>query len=198
MELHDKKYPIADKDLINKKFGKWTVLRKAGHNKRGESHWLCKCDCGTEKIVKEASLLRGASKSCGCLVKELNSFRYTKPSGVVSSNRVYDRYKKGAIKKGRAFELTKEEFIYLTSNNCYYCGSKPKNICNIGKIGDYTYNGIDRIDNTKGYIIDNCITCCETCNRAKLKMTKFDFLEWIDRVYIHQHELNNHAIKKGL
>lgn len=186
MELHDKKYLIPDKDLINKKFGRWTVLKKAGYNKRGESHWLCKCDCGKEKIVKEASLLRGTSKSCGCITKELN-FNKSKPYGVTSSNRVYDWYKRHAIENNRIFELTKDEFLNLTSFNCYYCGEKPNHVCKKGKIGEYIYNGIDRIDNTKGYTHNNCVPCCEKCNRAKLKMGKNEFLEWIDKIYLYQH-----------
>lgn len=58
------------------------------------------------------------------------------------------------------FELTKEQFYNLISQPCYYCGDKEKE-----------FNGIDRIDSQKGYIIDNCVTCCEYCNKMKLDYT---------------------------
>lgn len=56
-------------DLVGEKFGRWTVLKDVG-NKKGCSYWLCRCDCGTERIVLGGSLKSGDSKSCGCLQKE--------------------------------------------------------------------------------------------------------------------------------
>lgn len=44
---------------------------------------------------------------------------------------------------------------------------------------DYTYNGIDRVNNDIGYIKNNCIPCCKICNRAKNSMSYDDFLNWI-------------------
>ena len=38
-------------DITNQKFNRWTVLSRADNNKRGEAMWLCRCDCGKEKIV---------------------------------------------------------------------------------------------------------------------------------------------------
>lgn len=65
-------------DLINRKFGRLTVIRfhKIIHkrDKRGKNrdvgYWLCKCACGTEVSIPRANLLDGSTKSCGCLVKE--------------------------------------------------------------------------------------------------------------------------------
>lgn len=34
------------------------------------SRWLCLCDCGAEKIIKQASLRSGNTRSCGCLQRE--------------------------------------------------------------------------------------------------------------------------------
>lgn len=64
-------------DLTNQTFNRWTVKSRAQNNKRGESMWNCVCECGKEKIVNGYSLRTGASKSCGCLQKEIvsqNSF----------------------------------------------------------------------------------------------------------------------------
>ena len=58
------------KDLKWQRFGRWTVLECAGVNKRNKSLWLCRCDCGTERVVSSELLRRGRSQSCGCLNKE--------------------------------------------------------------------------------------------------------------------------------
>lgn len=53
-------------DLVGKKFGRWIVLSQAGINNHRKSLWLCKCECGTEKVIVAGSLTNGLSKSCGC------------------------------------------------------------------------------------------------------------------------------------
>jgi hypothetical protein len=53
-------------DLTGRKFGRWTVIERA-HTRLGKVRWLCLCDCGAEWTVSATSLLRGTSKSCGCL-----------------------------------------------------------------------------------------------------------------------------------
>lgn len=60
------------KDLTNKRFGKLIVIKRVpipenGH--KNNSYWLCKCDCGKEKVVKGVSLKNSNTKSCGCLLE---------------------------------------------------------------------------------------------------------------------------------
>jgi len=43
----------------------------------------------------------------------------------------------------------------------------------------YTYTGIDRVDNKKGYVVDNVVSCCTICNRVKNNMSYIDFKKWI-------------------
>lgn len=59
-------------NLTGQRFGRWTVIRQA-EDKNGKIYWHCKCDCGNEKDVYVSSLVRGKSKSCGCLSKEIQS-----------------------------------------------------------------------------------------------------------------------------
>lgn len=59
-------------DLINQQFGKLTVI-KALPNFKGIAncaYWLCKCECGKEKVVDSWSLKSGNTKSCGCLISK--------------------------------------------------------------------------------------------------------------------------------
>lgn len=52
------------------KYGRWTVIKRVENNYRGNAQWLCKCDCGNEKVVTGIALRSGRSQSCGCLQKE--------------------------------------------------------------------------------------------------------------------------------
>ena len=57
-------------DLTNKKFGRLTVVQR-GNNIGKATAWLCKCDCGKDKVLVRSDHLRsGAIQSCGCLQKE--------------------------------------------------------------------------------------------------------------------------------
>lgn len=58
--------------LEGQRFGRLTVVCRAteGIGKRPEAYWLCKCDCGGEAVATSANLLRGNTKSCGCLARE--------------------------------------------------------------------------------------------------------------------------------
>ena len=59
-------------DLAGIRFGRWLVLSKAKpmistSGRYMMSYWLCRCDCGAEKLVGAPLLRSGASESCGCL-----------------------------------------------------------------------------------------------------------------------------------
>ena len=65
-------------DLTGQRFGRWTVIKSAGRDEKGRHKWLCKCDCGTERVIPQDRLKSGNSKSCGCLQREVASERAKK------------------------------------------------------------------------------------------------------------------------
>lgn len=66
-------------DISGMTFGRWSVLRPADRSGRTRSaRWLCRCCCGTERVVSGTSLRGGHSKSCGCLMRELAVQRTTR------------------------------------------------------------------------------------------------------------------------
>lgn len=67
-------------DLTGREFGMWTVVAFAGASAGYKSHWQCKCECGTERTVGQANLLRGGSTNCGCDKMEKLRQRATKHS----------------------------------------------------------------------------------------------------------------------
>ncbi len=97
--------------------------------------------------------------------------------------RIYYGYRKGAKRRGLEFLLTKEEFAGLTKENCWYCGRPPAQISKDYRYtAYYIYNGVDRVDNDKGYILSNCIPCCGTCNRMKYIHSGEDFINQIRKI----------------
>jgi hypothetical protein len=56
------------KDRKGERYGRWTVMSFYEFRNR-VAFWLCKCDCGEEKIVSGSLLRKGESNSCGCLRK---------------------------------------------------------------------------------------------------------------------------------
>ena len=63
---HKSKIGPDGRNLMGQTFGYWQVISQAGRSKHGAKQYLCRCICGTERVVVEASLLNGHSKSCGC------------------------------------------------------------------------------------------------------------------------------------
>ena len=58
------------RDLTGEKFERLTVLKRVENSHNGHLQYLCRCDCGSELIVKFQSLTKNKSKSCGCLRSE--------------------------------------------------------------------------------------------------------------------------------
>ena len=86
----------------------------------------------------------------------------------------YTTLKRGARVRNYEWNLTPEDTSGLLLSDCYYCG-KPS-------VEGVKIHGLDRIDNSRGYHLDNVVPCCEQCNRAKLADTKEDFIDMCKRV----------------
>jgi hypothetical protein len=53
-------------DLTGKRFGRLTVIERTENNKRDDTMWLCRCDCGNTTIALGYLLKNSTIKSCGC------------------------------------------------------------------------------------------------------------------------------------
>lgn len=145
-------------DMIGKRFGRLTVVRRDEDIEPGRPCFLCRCDCGNERVVRGVLLRKGITRSCGCIKKErakamaeahvthgkTNTRLYRiwfsmkcrchKPSAPD-----YDRY------GGRGITVCEE---WRNSFQAFYEWSMSN-----GYGDDLT---IDRIDNEKGYSPTNC------------------------------------------
>lgn len=57
-------------DMMGLQFGRLTVVARAENSKAGGAQWLCRCECGVEKVQTRKNLIKGRVLSCGCLRKE--------------------------------------------------------------------------------------------------------------------------------
>lgn len=173
--------PKRVKDLTGQVFGRLTVVSFAGV-RSGFSLWNVVCTCGKTKVVRGPSLSSKNTTSCGCYKKEKIT-----GDGFSSARSAYRGYKLRAKKRNFTFALTFDEFYQLSQQNCSYCGIEPRQVYKQPSCTNtLIYNGIDRVDNLRGYEPGNCVPCCGTCNKAKLDTSVTEFKEWINRVYIYQ------------
>lgn len=172
-------------DETGNRYGRLLVLRHVGSSKCGNAEWLCRCDCGKEKIIRGGGLRNGGTKSCGCLQKEV-AHMASLPEGEAAFNALLCGMKWAARRSGNDWELSREDAHKLTSRPCYYCGCLPSQFWGNARYnGMYVYNGLDRVNNDLGYTLENVVPCCRDCNYMKRKMTKEDFLGKVLAIYKH-------------
>jgi hypothetical protein len=75
----------------------------------------------------------------------------------------WNYYRQNAKRDHREFLLTTDQFRCITSRPCQYCGSTEQ-------------IGVDRVDNALGYVVENSVPCCWTCNKWKSNMSREQFL----------------------
>lgn len=169
---------------VGTKFGLLTVIKelsieeKKSLNLKSKSvRYLCSCECGGNTTTTGVKLRSGHTKTCGC---SRNS-----PNPNARFLAIYQTYKIRANKKKIDFSLNENSFKELITNNCHYCNEPPNNLSKL-KLKTYLepfyYNGIDRVDSSKGYVLNNCVPCCEQCNRMKLDWTQEEFLKQIEAI----------------
>lgn len=192
------------KDLTGLRFGQLLCKDYVRHPSYIEKDqrwvWECICDCGSvcyirttkftgtypQQSCKKCSDLRAASR------KVLDDFLSLR-------NRIYRRYKKGALDRSYSFEITFEEMETIIYKNCFYCNQEPEDHssddCYKNGRGIFKRNGIDRKDNTKGYYLDNCVPCCSRCNTMKMDSSFSEFLLKIQQIYLHSIEKGSTTIE---
>ncbi len=174
-------------DMTGGKFGRLKVLEDSGERtSNGLIKWKCECECGNITYVNGSCLRRGQTKSCGCLLKDKAS-QSKLPKGESTFNVLYYRYKQRADSDDMEFNLSKSYVRKLFKGSCYYCGEEPSQVADFLKLkGTFTYNGIDRIDSDGGYVKENVVSCCKTCNRMKMELPKEKFFSKIKSIFEHR------------
>jgi hypothetical protein len=170
-------------DLAGQRFGRLTVVQRVGGgpgNGGAKGKWLCVCDCENEVTVVRSSLSDGNTQSCGC-------GRRGPQRGLVHGEAAFlavlRGYQAGAKDRGLSWELSDDDFRRLTQLDCHYCGVAPFKVRKGHPTsGDFTWNGLDRIDSVRGYHLGNVVTACWPCNYSKRDQSYQEFMDWIFRL----------------
>lgn len=186
------------KDRTGDKHGRLTVISHSGKDHRNKHLWLCLCECGNEKVVVGDNLSSGKSNSCGCLKTEFlarrgNQYGLYEDREVALLKVQYSHLKRRNKLKGFSDVISLDEFCTISKSPCKYCGleysKEIEDRVNESKkqkrLSDHVLkcNGVDRVDSSKGYTVENSVACCKYCNTAKNTMTEIEFYAWIKRVY---------------
>ncbi len=176
------------KDLAGTRIGSVTVISMAEGKEHTYQNWLARCDCGNEFV-------NGSYKFSNAIKDEKNlTCKSCAPTGRpriadngAHVNYAFARYIKGAQARNIDFFISKEEFRKLIESDCKYCGVAPEaKKTHVNLTGEYNWTGVDRVDNSKGYTLENSVPCCHRCNFAKADRDVDEFLEWASRIYLHQ------------
>ena len=176
-------------NLINKKFGKLTVV-KLIERSIGVS-WLCRCECGNEKEYITAELTRknGVKQCRQCS----NQSRRTGYEEITGSQ--WSKIKKGAIKRNIAFDITLEYIWQLFLNQgrkCAYTHIELKFGKNYNRNSADTTASLDRIDSNKGYIEGNVQWVHKNVNIMKQSLSHKEFISVCNLI------ANNHPITENI
>ena len=144
------------RDLTGQIFGRLTVVSRA-ENRYGRVHWLCICICGIERVVPKDHLLQGATRSYGCLNRDLSRERATKhnQSGTIE-------YRAWAESKTRCFNPAikcAKDYSERGITMCHGLRDSFELFLRIVGLKPTKDHSIDRIHNDGHYSCGECVEC---------------------------------------
>lgn len=143
------------KDLSGRVFGRLTVICRAGSDKRRHALWLCRCECGEERVVSSTALISGGTLSCGCYVRDINKERMATHGK--SKTRLFNIW---MGMKQRCYNPKVKPYKYYGEKGVVICNSwldDYQNFYDWSMANGYADNlTIDRIDVNGNYTPENC------------------------------------------
>lgn len=179
---------------IGEMYGSTVVIERIANDRNGSAVYKCLCECGNIHNVVGARLSGSLvlhCKKCGYR-EHLNKLHdlNKKPEGEAACRAAFLMTRNQcATKRKLIWNISFEDWKRLTVMPCHYCDCPPSNHMRGHWNGGYTYNGLDRVDNSVGYVITNVVPCCKQCNHAKSDQSVSDFLAWARRVSEHSNKL---------
>lgn len=143
------------RDISGLRFGRLTALSFHGQAKNGYALWLCKCDCGTTKVLRSCKLLEGTTRSCGCLQRELASKNHFK-----HGLRSHPLYATWCSMKQRCSDQNCRGYKNYGARGIAVCERWQRSFeAFVEDMGERpsSRHSVERKDNSKGYSPDNCI-----------------------------------------
>ena len=158
-------------DLKGQTFGRLTVCDMA-ESKHGQRRWLCACVCGNSKIVYGSPLLRGKSKSCGCLQKELAKAK--RLTHGLSNTPVYKVWSAMLQRCNNSAHKQYADYGGRGISVCSRWQDFANFLADMGEPPEGT--SLERVRNAEGYNPENCVWATpvqQARNRRSTKLVTF-------------------------
>lgn len=142
------------RDLRGQKFGRWTPLEKVTPDGVGKAKWLCRCDCGTEKVIFQQALIGNRTQSCGCYRRD-----WASTHGVTHGMKKTRLYRIYHGVKDRTCNPNSKYWGRYGGRGITICDAWKTftNFCEWAMANGYTEElTLDRIDNDGNYEPNNC------------------------------------------
>lgn len=152
------------KDLTGLRFGRLTVVCRAGSNERGRAMWECLCACGNYVTVVGKLLLNGDTKSCGCLIRR-NAECLNLKHGQARAGKVERLYKVWLSMKTRVHNPNSNVYKHYGGRGITICKEWDESYAAFSEWAmSHGYDAgakrgmctLDRIDVNGGYSPENC------------------------------------------
>ena len=178
---------MKKRDLTNLVFHNLTVLYEAGSTRSGSIRWLCKCSCGSEKVVSSDHLTRKKNtvKSCGCQkIRSGHRHSQWKGCGEISGNWWYNH----VLRERKQNERVRVP-VTITIEYAWELFLKQERKCSLTGMDIVIANdgtaSIDRIDSSKGYEEGNIQWVHKDINFMKRTYSQQYFIDMCRRVADH-------------
>lgn len=140
-------------DIVGQRFGRLLVIKRINNDKWGHAQWVCKCACGTEKIILGYNLNSGAIKSCGCLHNEGNNTKH----GHTKNNKFSKIYAAWRNMIQRCVDPNDKNYQHYGGRGIKVCKRWMKFKNFLEDMGEVPKGyQIDRINNDGNYCKSNC------------------------------------------
>jgi hypothetical protein len=164
---------------IGKKFNRWTVIGSAAKKNLDvrKTYFLCKCDCGTEKLVSSTLLRKGESKSCGCFQSDM--IKNASEKHGMHLTRTYSSWK---CSIQRCHNINHKGYKNYGGRGIIVCDRWREFINFFNDMGERPKGCVlDRINNEGNYCKDNCRWVTVTQNNCNKRNSKFHTINGVTK-----------------
>ena len=175
----------CNKNLCDQRFGRLIAVDPyCVKGKHYKTKWICICDCGNETIVSAHDLVDGRTKSCGCLVVDIQRERLSGLTG--NKNPCWDPKLQHKHRIDRRYMIEYKQWrtavFERDQYTCCKCGTASGSYMNAHHLDCYADNPDKRYD------VSNGRTLCRSCHLAfhkeygRMRNTRLQYEEWINKL----------------